>query len=339
MSAAKSAPAADPFGESAAAKFSLRLQLLGANILFESNSGHLLRVVKAAYAGLPGHRLPGLVPRLRVRLHLSSVQSARGRRERAPLTMMGGLGLLVATTYPANTVFVSPQQRAALVVVTPAMLKNPYLLRYELIEFAVLTLATRVQALVPMHAACFGKADRGVLLMGDSGAGKSTLALQAVLKDWDFVSEDAAFVAPESMHATGAANFLHLRASTLRWLEPGLTATRIRTSPIITRRSGVRKFEVDLRRVECAAAARPLKLDAAVFVSPRGAGRGPLLRPLSREEWVGRLALGQPYAAGQPGWRAFTRNLSRLAIVELRRGRHPADALDALQPLLGRGAT
>jgi hypothetical protein len=171
MSAAKSAPAADPFGESAAAKFSLRLQLLGANILFESNSGHLLRVVKAAYAGLPGHRLPGLVPRLRVRLHLSSVQSARGRRERAPLTMMGGLGLLVATTYPANTVFVSPQQRAALVVVTPAMLKNPYLLRYELIEFAVLTLATRVQALVPLHAACFGKADRGVLLMGDRGCG------------------------------------------------------------------------------------------------------------------------------------------------------------------------
>jgi hypothetical protein len=209
-----SAPAADPFGESAVAKFSLRLQLLGANILFESNSGHLLRLVKAAYAGLPGHRLPGLAPRLRIRLHLAPAQRARGRREPAPLTMMGGLGLLGATTGATNTVIVSPQQRAALVVVTPAMLKNPYLLRYEIIEFAVLTLATRVQSLVPLHAACFGQGDRGVLLMGDSGAGKSTLALQALLRDWDFVSEDAVFVAPETMHATGAANFLHIRANT-----------------------------------------------------------------------------------------------------------------------------
>lgn len=338
MNAASSAPAADPFGESAVAKHSLRLQLLGASILFESNSGHLLNLAKAAYAGLPGHRLPGLAPRLRIRLHLAPAQRTRRRREPAPLTMMGGLGLLGGTTGATNTVIISPQQRAALVVVTPAMLQNPYLLRYEVIEFAVLTLVTRVQALVPLHAACIGKGDRGVLLMGDSGAGKSTLALQALLRDWDFVSEDAAFVAPETMRATGAANFLHLRASALRWVEQGETATRIRSSPIITRRSGVRKFEVDLRQVRCPAAARPLKLDAAVFVSARAAGRGPLLRPLSREQWMGRLALAQPYAAGQPGWSTFTRNLSRLAVVELRRGRHPAEGLEALRPLLRRGA-
>lgn len=338
MSAATSAPAADPFGESAVAKFSLRLQLLGASVLFESNSGHLLRLVKAAYAGLPAHRLPGLAPRVRIRLHLAPVQRARRRRGPAPLTMMGGLGLLGATTGATNSVFISPQQRAALVVVTPAMLQNPYLLRYEIIEFAVLTLVARVQGLVPLHAACFGQGARGVLLMGDSGAGKSTLALQALLRDWDFVSEDAAFVAPETMHATGAANFLHLRTSTLRWVQQDATATRIRRSPIITRRSGVRKFEVDLRQLRCPAAARPLKLDAAVFVSPRAAERGPLLRPLLRKEWMGRLALAQPYAAGQPGWSTFTRNLSRLAVVELRRGRHPAEALDALRPLLGRGA-
>ena len=338
MSAASSAPAGDPFGESAVAKLSLRLQLLGASILFESNSGHLLALVKEAYAGLPGHRLPGPVPRLSIRLQLAPVQRARRHREPASLTMTGGLGLLGATTGVTNTVIVSPQQRAALVVVTPAMLQNPYLLRYEIIEFAVLTLAARVQALVPLHAACFGKDNRGLLLMGDSGAGKSTLALQALLRDWNFVSEDAAFVAPETMHATGAANFLHIRANTLRWVEQGDTATRIRKSPIITRRSGVRKFEVDLRQVRCPSAARPLQLDAAVFVSPLGAGRGPLLRPLSRKEWTARLALAQPYAAGQPGWRTFTRNLSRLAVVELRRGRHPAEGLDALRPLLGRGA-
>jgi len=335
MSPATSAPAADPFGESAVAKFSLRLQLLGASILFESNSGHLLRLVKAAYAGLPAHRLQGPAPRLRIRLHLAPVQRARRRRRPAPLTMMGGLGLLGATTGATNTVIVSPQQRAALVVVTPAMLEHPYLLRYEIIEFAVLTLATRVRALVPLHAACFGQGDRGVLLMGHSGAGKSTLALQALLRDWDFVSEDAVFVAPETMHATGAANFLHIRANALRWVEQDDTATRIRSSPIITRRSGVRKFEVDLRKVRWRAAPRPLKLVAAVFVSPRGSGRGPLLRPLRRIDWIPRLALAQPYAANLPGWRDFTRNLSHLAVAELRRGRHPAEGLNAVQSLLG----
>lgn len=333
-----SAPIADPFGESTPVKLSLRLQLLGASILFESNSGRLLRLVKAAYAGLPGHILAEPVPQLRVRLQLAPAERCLRGRKPAPLAMMGGLGLLGATAGSTNTIIVSPQQRVAFIAVTPAMLQNPYYLRYDIIEFAVLTLAARVQALVPLHAACFGKGDRGVLLMGNSGAGKSTLALQALLRDWDFVSEDAAFVAPETMRATGAANFLHLRASTLRWVEQGDTATRIRSSPIITRRSGVRKFEVDLRQVRCPAAARPLKLDAAVFVSACGAGRGPLLRPLSREQWMGRLALAQPYAAGQPGWSTFTRNLSRLAVVELRRGRHPAEGLDALRPLLGRGA-
>jgi hypothetical protein len=329
------APAADPFGESTPVKLSLRLQLLGASILFESNSGQLLRLVKAAYAGLPGHILGKPVPELRIRLQLARAERLPRGRKPAPLVTMGGLGLLGATAGSTNTVVVSPQQRAALIVVTPAMLQSPYYLRYEIIEFAVLTLVTRVQALVPLHAACIGKGDRGVLLIGNSGAGKSTLALQALLRGWDFVAEDAAFVSSETMHATGAANFLHLRANTLRWLKPSETTARIRSSPVITRRSGVRKFEVDLRKVRCRAAPRPLKLMAAVFVSPRGAGRGPLLRPLRQVEWMPRLALAQPYAANLPGWREFTRNLSHLAVVELRRGRHPAEGLDAVQSLLG----
>lgn len=320
-------------------KLSLRLQLFGANILFESNNAQLLRSVTAAYAGLPRHRLPGAAPRLCIRLQVASAERRHRVREPAPLQMIGGLGLLGAATGAANTIFLSPQQRAALVVVAPAMLQNSYHLRYEIIEFAVLTLITRVQALMPLHAACFGRGDRGVLLMGDSGAGKSTLALHAITQDWSFVSEDAAFVVPETLHATGAANFLHLRADTLRGLEQGAIAAHARRSPVIRRRSGVRKLEVDLRKVRCRAAPRPLQIHAAVFVTPRAAGDGPLLRPLPRKEWMKRLTEAQPYAANQPGWRTFTRNLSRVAVVELRRGRHPAEGLDALQALLrGRAA-
>jgi hypothetical protein len=57
------------------------------------------------------------------------------------------------------------------------MLRFPYHARYELIEFAVFTLAARAQGLVPLHAACVGEEGRGLLLMGESGAGKSTASL------------------------------------------------------------------------------------------------------------------------------------------------------------------
>ncbi len=97
-------------------------------------------------------------------------------------------------------------------------MRFPYHIRYELIEFAVFTLAARVQRLVSLHAACVGTGGKGVLLMGPSGAGKSTVALQCLLNGFDFLSEDSVFVAPRSMKATGIANFLHTRADSLRWL-------------------------------------------------------------------------------------------------------------------------
>src|SRR5258708_6306038 len=98
------------------------------------------------------------------------------------------------------------------------MLRFPYHIRYELIEFAVFMLACRAQRLVPMHAACVGLDGRGILLMGPSGSGKSTVALHCLLAGFDFLSEDSVFVASKSMGATGVANFLHVREDSLRWL-------------------------------------------------------------------------------------------------------------------------
>jgi len=47
----------DPFGEQAIVPLHRDVHLLGARIRFESNSEALLRLVDAAYAGLPRHRL------------------------------------------------------------------------------------------------------------------------------------------------------------------------------------------------------------------------------------------------------------------------------------------
>lgn len=325
---------ADPFWEHASQPRE-RLQLLGARFEFESNSRELLSLVEAAYAGLPRHRLSGAPPRLRVRLLLTLGGKARKRSEPPPLGMFSGAGFLGGTTEASNFVVLSPSQRSALVAVSPAMLRFPYHARYELIEFAVFTLAARSQGLVPLHGACVGLGGRGALLMGASGSGKSTAALHCLLEGFDFVSEDSVFVTPDTLLATGVANFLHVCSDSLGWLARARDRETIRKSPIIQRRSGVRKYEVDLRRGGYRLAVAPPRLTAVVFLSAQSAGVRPLLTALPKAGLRAKLAALQPYAANQPEWTTFTKNAARLEAFELRRGSHPRETVEALRELLG----
>jgi hypothetical protein len=323
---------ADPFGEQSAPLGLRRLQVLGARIKFESHSSQLLQLVDAAYADLPRHRLSDTVPQLRVRLVLMGNQP-RGSNPPA-LASFSGAGLLVGAAANSGLVFISPGERAALVAVPAHLLRCRYYVRYELIEFAVFTLAARVQRLVPLHAACVGHGQHGLLLMGASGSGKSTLALHCLLAGFDFVSEDSAFVAPDSLLTTGVANFLHLRADSLRWLGRSPEALAIRSSPVIRRRSGATKFEIDLRQPPYRLAPRALTTEAVIFLSAQSAGNRPLLRELPRSAVPARLSAMQAYAAGQPSWRPFIRALAKVDAFELRRGRHPREAVEALSRLL-----
>lgn len=325
---------ADPFGERSAVGMHRDIHLLGAQVRFESNSEDLLRLVDAAYAGLPRHRLSHIAPHLRVRLVLTSSERKRARAEPDALQMMSGAGLIGAATGSSNFMVVSAESRGALVAVAPRMLRFPYHTRYELIEFAVFTLASRAQGLVPLHGACVGRAGRGALLLGPSGAGKSTVTLQCLLEGLDFLAEDSVFVMPDTLLATGVGNFLHVRADSLRWIAERRRATRIRQSPVIVRRSGVRKYEIDLRGGEYQLAERPMKLGAIVFLSSQRAMDGHLLKRLSRAEALPRLLQEQAYAANQPPWASFARSVARLPFFELRRGRHPSEAVAVLRELI-----
>jgi hypothetical protein len=336
----------DPFGERSRMLVHKRLQLLGASVHFDSNSPELLRLVDLAYQGLPRHRLSPESPDLRITLLLTSPQmlyeSVRkpgvSRRTQAPpIALLHGAGLLGCATGSSNFVVLSPRERAALVVVSPRMqLRRPYHTRYELIEFAVFALAGRVQRLVSLHAACIGRGGRGILLIGSSGAGKTTLALHGLLNDFDMLSEDSVFVAPQSMLATGIANFLHVRADSVRWIGRSRETSLIRHSPVIQRRSGVKKFELDLRAAGFRLAKSPLKIVAVVFLSSESAGTRPLLESLPTAKLLANLASTQAYGASQPQWRIFSRNVSRLDAFELRRGRHPLEAVEALSGILAR---
>jgi hypothetical protein len=332
----------DPFRERSRTLVHKPLQLLGARIRFDSNSRELLRLVDDAFAGLPRHRL-AKAPELQISLVLSASPDSqtKGRRgvsrgEPPPIALLNGAGLLGGSTPASNFVVLSPRDHAALVVVAPHMLRFPYHIRYELIEFAVYTLAARAQQLVALHAACVGKGNRGLLIMGPSGSGKSTLALNCLLEGFDFLSEDSVFVAPDTLLATGIANFLHVQSDSLRWLDRDQDIARIRRSPVIKRRSGAKKFEVDLRHGAYRLAARPLQIAAIIFLSPESAGKGHLLRRVAKSRVVGKLVAEQAYAAGQPPWAVFTKKLLELPVYELHRGRNPREGVEALRQLLQR---
>ncbi|MDQ1093188.1 hypothetical protein QE400_002601 [Xanthomonas sacchari] len=327
--------ACDPFHTRLRRPHTLSKQLLGGRFHFESNSPALLALVEAAFGAVPAHRLPESAA---FRIELTLVDRADApyalALEPPPVQTHSGAGVLSGVIDAHNYVVLVPEQGRALVMVSEDMLAHAYHVRYELIEFAVFVLAARRMGLVPLHGACVGRDGRGVLLLGGSGAGKSTLALHSLLRGLEFLAEDALFVAPQSLLATGIGNFLHLRPELLRWLDPQ-TRGWIAAAPIIRRRSGVRKHEVDIRQGDGRLAQAPLQLVAAVFVSATvAADPQRLLRPVANVEVAARLAADQPYAAGQPQWPLFARQLQRLGVYELQRGTHPEASVDALQTLL-----
>jgi hypothetical protein len=328
--------AADPFHEQSLPVSRTRMHLLGGAFEFECGSSELRRLVDWAYAGLPRHKISEVPPRIRIRVALAPRARRRVPDDPPRIEMLSGAGLLCGTTSSSDFAVLSGDYRSALVVVSRDMLRFPYHARYELLEFAVFTLAARAQGLMPLHGACVGRKGRGLLLFGDSGAGKTTASLHCLLRGMDFLAEDSMFVTPDTMLATGIANFLHVRCDSLHSLSAS-SASIIRRSPIIRRRSGVEKFEVDLRRPEFRLAAGPLKVAGVVFISAQSARAGVLLTPLRSHETLARFRKSQSYAVNQPGWTTFRKRIAAVPAFELRRGRNPAEAADALQALLADG--
>jgi hypothetical protein len=326
----------DPFGERAPARWRARLDVLGGAFLVDSSSKAALELAIDAFGGLPRHRLGTARRRFRVRLVSTDHRPTWTRAAGPPRPKLtAGSGLLCATIDAGNFAIVDAGQSRALVALSPPLLRYPYHARYELIELALITLASRGQPLVPLHAACVGARGAGLLLMGSSGAGKSTLALHALAGGLQVVSEDSAFVAVEDLRVTGVPNYLHVLPSSLGFLDDGPLLAQVRRAPTIRRRSGARKHEVDLRKLPGELAAAPLRLAATVFLTPRPAAGADALAPLRREDFLARLREEQPYAAALRDWPRFERRVAKLPAYELRRMPHPDLAVQRLRSLLG----
>jgi hypothetical protein len=328
---------ADPFDEHSVARWRRTIRMLGGTFRFSSSDRRLLDLVDSAYAGLPTHRLARARPGFEIRLRC--VESDVGLRQPPPLVLSSGGGVLCGLMDAMNFVIVSPAQRTALVSISSAMLAHPYHARYELIEFAVYALAARSQQLVAMHAACVGRGKRGALLIGPSGAGKSTLSLHCLLEGMKLLSEDSVFVSPIDLTATGIGTFLHLRTDDARLPQDAALETALASAAIIRRRSGIEKFELDLRKASGLISPGPLQVSAFVFVSKESATDRQIVTPIRASESFRRLRASQVYAATQPKWKEFLRQAKHVPAFVLRRARDPTLAAQMIAALLESGAT
>jgi hypothetical protein len=308
---------------------------LGGAFTVESTEPSLLKLTVDAFGGLPRHRLAPRPQRFRVRLVATEHRSTWSRGTQPPRPVFtAGAGLLCATIDAGNFAVVDVAMSRALVGISRGLLRYPYHARYELIELALMTLASRAQSLVPLHAACVGAHGLGLLLMGPSGAGKSTLSLHAVIGGMQLLSEDSAFVAADSLRVTGVPNYLHVQPSALGFLTSRPLLRQIRRSPVIRRRSGARKYEVDLRKMPGQIARTPLRLAATVFLSHEMTGRQPPLKQLGGKTFLSRLRSEQPYASGLSTWEKFERHVVGIPAYEMRREEHPDMAVRQLRALL-----
>jgi hypothetical protein len=327
--------APDPFDERRSCAWTWRAAVLGAEFEFSSNSRELLDIAQEAFASVPQHRWArGARRPLRVSLVHVAVRAASARSIPPRPVLSSGGGMLCGHIDAHNFLVVDPGAGRALVQAGDSMLHHRQLLRYELIEFAVITLATRAHGLVSLHAGCVGARERGVLLLGSSGSGKSTLALHAALGGLDYLAEDSVFVQPHTLRATGLPAFVHARDEALALIDDRALRHAARESPQIRRRSGVRKRQIDLRLGSARLAPRPLRIVATVVLSKRRARGRARLVPLTTDQLKDVLRAEQTFAVAQPGWPEFERCALRAGGFSLDRG-SPADAVATLRELLG----
>jgi len=331
------APDFDPLQERSERPHRCRVHVLGAEFAAVSNDRRLIDFVDQAFARLPAHDLGTEPPSLVVDLVLSDGPSSCGD-DPPPLQFRSGAGLIVGAFDASNYAVVSADTHSALVAVSRELLAHPYRLRYELIEFAFLMLALRAQALVPLHAACVGSGNRGVLLSGPSGAGKSLLSLACMLRGLELVAEDGVYISPDQMLAIGCPNFIHLRKDSVRYLDDPRFVQAIQAAPVIRRRSGAYKFELDVRSGPYALASEPVRITSIVQLSSQHAKAGKLLTPCSSQDAVAALEDDRQYAMVLPQWPRLRERLLSVPAYRLDRPAHPEQAADALAELLAAGS-
>jgi hypothetical protein len=326
--------ASDPFGEKTPKPYFRRSRILGADVLFRSNDPGMLDLVDAAFAGLPRHGPESDAVKLRIDLLRTAYGEGAADARPPELRFFSGAEFIVATLDGSNFAAISVPGRSALISIGASMLAHPYTLRYELIEFTVYTLVSRNLNLLPLHAACVGRGQSGVLLNGRSGTGKSVLSLACMLRGLEFISDDAVFVSPDTLLATGCSNYLHISEDSLQFVGDTSLRESLHDAPRIERRSGASKLAIDARRKPFTPARQSLRIRALILLSPVRTDRANLLTEMPSSVALSALASDQAYAVSLPQWARFCAEIAEIPAFELKRADHPEQAAAVLADLL-----
>ena len=320
--------AANPFLEHTPTPFSAMLRVINAPVYAESNRRWLLRLTQHAFVD---YGETAVTDPLRVRLIANNDRLDPVVDQPPPVYTTSDGDLLLASMTPVDIGVCSFKSGRAMITVSPAMAQFTYHIRYELIEFILYQMVRQALGAVGLHAGCVARKGVSCLLFGESGAGKSTLAYACLMRGWQFLGEDGVFMLNDTVH--GTPNFIHLMEDAPVFFP---TVNSMPGVGWITRRSGRRKLEIDVRRIFPSAPLDVAALGHLIFLVRQRHPRRqrPSIHPLTSADVRKQLFAQQPFASMQPQWpELLARLLARPAFL-LNTGSDPHAAAALLESVI-----
>lgn len=320
----------DPFLRATTMAHRRVFNVAGVPVAFESNAAWPLALAADAFGELPAARARRAPLAMRC-----LVTDDDAGAEFPPNTLtFGDARTETALITRADSATCNLAARSGLITFSEAARRNPLRARIDLIEFATYRLTQHALKAIGLHSACIARNGRGLLVMGDSGAGKSTLVAHALCTGWDVIAEDSTFLLPGHIRARGVPAFIHLMQESMDMFA-GAGFDRC-VHDVVVRRSGRKKYEIDVRRFR----GRPLPVETRVcgivFLQASAGERAasPKRRALPARSVPAQLRQYQPFAAEYSAWPAATQTLAGLPAIMLTPGRDLAATGEALAQFL-----
>jgi len=221
---------------------------------------------------------------------------------RPPARLPRGQGNLYSAIHSADNYAIADFSRGfAYGWFTPAMICDRWYFRYHFLEalaYAVLS----VRYLAPIHAACVGLREAGLLLCGPSGAGKTSLAYACARRGWEYISDDGSYLVRKSQDArliVGRPHHIRFRESA-RTLFAELAARES-----CRRANGKMDIEISSAEAGIKLVSSQIRAAAVVFLNRDGES-SPRLRPFSKDR--ARELLNQTVCVGDESVRQAQRD-------------------------------
>ena len=250
----------DPLGIDAELQLRARYYPAGFLLQLVTNSPEVIEAAEEAWSHYPDQVYPCDPVELRVAVRKGGVLC------REPVHRAQG-HMYSAISDVDNVATLDLHTLSGAIFVSEATARDHGRLRWCFLEsLAYMLLAQR--SVVPVHAACVARHGQGLLLCGGTMAGKSTLAYACARSGWDYLSDDAVFLLPDSLEpaALGLHRQIRFRPDA-RLLFPELEAL-----PVTERPNGRDAIEAQVRDLPLVHTADRTQIVAVVQLERRSAG-------------------------------------------------------------------